>query len=640
MTTKYLFDINSPQDLKKIPQDQLPLVCQEIRDLILRVVSQRGGHLASNLGAVELTVALHYLYDAPYDKIVWDVGHQSYTHKILTGRRERFCTLRSYKGISGFPKPTESIYDTFVSGHANTAISAGLGMLTAMDKQHKKGHVISLIGDATLTGGMAYEALNNAGHMKKNFLVILNDNEMAISKNVGGIARYLNKIITTPFYNRLKKDMEFLLNKIPSLGKNVIKTSQKLEEGIKNLFVPGALFEELGFRYFGPVDGHDIFELLSILRSIKDNPEPMILHIITKKGKGYKPAEDNPENFHGAVPFEVETGEAKNKTKSDKFTGVFGKTMVELAQQNNHIVGITAAMCSGTGLTEFAHTYPDRFYDVGIAEQHAVTFAGGLAKEGMRPVVAIYSSFMQRAYDQVIHDVCLQNVPVCFVMDRAGLVGEDGPTHHGAYDISFLRAVPNLVVAQPKDGNELRSLLATATDYPGPFAIRIPKTSVPVPTDYTKPLTRIDVGKGEIIHTGTDATIITIGNHVHTVQTVCDELAKEGMNIGIVNARFIKPLDKELLISLFALNKPIITIEDNALAGGFGSAVLELLHDTGHSSTPVLRLGIKDEFITHGSLDILYHLCDIDNEGIKKRIVEFMQHIANESFLTISKPFK
>lgn len=637
MSTKYLFDVNSPQDVKKIPQDQLPVLCQEIRDLILHVVSKRGGHLASNLGAVEIAVALHYLYDMPQDKVVWDVGHQCYPHKIITGRRERFCSLRSYQGISGFPNQNESRYDAFIAGHANTAISAALGMNAALDVQQKKGHVIAVIGDASLTGGMAYEALNNAAHLKKNFLVILNDNEMAISRNVGGMSKYLNKIITAPFYNRLKKDMESLIGRIPTVGKNVVKTSQKLEEGLKNLIVPGALFEELGFRYFGPVDGHNIFDLLDIMRSIKDNPEPMILHVITKKGKGYKPAEMAPEKFHGAVPFDIETGKAHSKSKKLKFTDVFGATAIELAEANNKVVAITAAMKSGTGLTAYADKFPDRFFDVGIAEQHAVTFAGGLAKEGIRPIVAIYSSFMQRAYDQVVHDVCLQNVPVTFVLDRAGLVGEDGPTHHGVFDLSFMRAVPNLVVAQPKDGNELRNLLRTAVDHNGPFAIRIPKTAVPVSFEENKD-ERIEVGKGEWIRMGDDATIITLGNHVYEVQKVCDELAREGMHVGIVNARFVKPLDTELIDSVLVNRKPIITIEDNALMGGFGSAILEYITDAGYHHIPVLRLGIKDEFITHGSLDILYRLCEIDQEGIAKRVREFLEKQQSENpFFSISR---
>lgn len=635
MAAKYLDDINSPQDLKKVPEDQLPVLCSEIRDLIIKVVSERGGHLASSLGAVEIAVALHYLFDTPHDKIVWDVGHQAYAHKILTGRRERFSTLRSYDGISGFPNPNESMYDTFIVGHANTAISAALGMLTAIDKQHKKSNVIAVIGDATLTGGMAYEALNNAGHLRKNFLVILNDNEMAISKNVGSISKYLNRLITTPIYNRLKKDMEQLIYKIPSLGPNVVKTSHKLEEGIKNLIVPGAIFEEMGFRYFGPADGNNIFELLDILRGIKDNQEPMILHLLTKKGKGYKPAENGPENYHGTVPFEIDSGEPRNKQHLVRYTDVFGSAIVELAEKDEKIVAITAAMCSGTGLTEFSQRFPDRFFDVGIAEQHGVTFAGGLAKEGYRPVVAIYSTFLQRAYDQVIHDVCLQNVPVCFILDRSGLVGDDGPTHHGVFDLSYLRSIPNIVLAQPKDGLELKSLLYTALSHEGPFAIRFPRNVVPIPFE-NKPVEKINVGKGEIIREGHDAFIITLGNHVYVAQEVCDELAKTvGIDIGIINARFIKPLDTELLKSVIHDQKPIVTIEDNVLMGGFGSAVLEAIQDMGYFNTPVLRLGIKDEFITHGKLSILYHLCGLDKEGIQKNIVEFIQKVSATSFLGI-----
>ncbi|MDX9702476.1 MAG: 1-deoxy-D-xylulose-5-phosphate synthase [Candidatus Auribacterota bacterium] len=636
MTKKYLFDINSPQDVKKIPQDQLPILCQEIRDLIIKVVSMRGGHLASSLGAVEIITALHYLFDAPHDKIIWDVGHQAYAHKILTGRREQFCSLRTYKGISGFPNQFESIYDTFIVGHANTAISVGLGMLTAMNMRRINGKVISVIGDATLTGGMAYEALNNAGHMKKNFLVILNDNEMAISKNVGGMSKYLNKIITAPIYNRLKKDISLLLEKIPTIGHNVIKTSQKLEESIKNLIVPGIIFEELGFRYFGPVDGNDIFELIKIIKSIKDNSEPTILHVITKKGKGYKPAEENPESFHGAVPFIIETGEPAKKTSVTRYTDVFGDALVDIAKENTKVVAITAAMCSGTGLKQFEEKFPDRFFDVGIAEQHAVTFAGGMAKEGMRPIVAIYSTFLQRSYDQVMHDVCLQNVPVCFAIDRGGLVGTDGPTHHGVFDLSYLRNIPRMVVAQPKDGNELRSLLKTSVNYDGPFAIRFPRNTIPAPMK-NEPMTEIPVGTAEIIRQGSDAHILTLGNHVYIAQEVCDKLANEGLNVGVVNARFIKPLDLDMIKTVIKDNKPIITIEDNVLMGGFGSAVLEAIQDMGFHAVPVLRLGIKDEFITHGELPELYHLCGLDSEGIRKSIESFLERISSRSIFAISE---
>jgi len=634
---KYLFEINSPNDLKKIPLDQLPLLCKEIRDLIIHVVSKRGGHLASSLGAVEIAVALHYLFNTPDDKIVWDVGHQAYAHKILTGRREKFCTLRSYNGICGFPNQNESEYDSFIVGHANTAISAAFGMLNAFDKQNKSNKVIAVIGDATLTGGMAYEGLNNAGHLKKNFLVILNDNEMAISKNVGGISKYLNKIITAPIYNKLKKDVEQLLEKIPSIGQNVVKTSHKVEEIIKNLIVPGAIFEELGFRYFGPVDGNDIHELLKILNSIKDNHEPMILHVITKKGKGYKPAENCPENYHGTVPFEIQTGVPLNKDNSVRFTDVFGESIFKLAQKDNRIVAITAAMCSGTGLTKFAQVYPDRFFDVGIAEQHAVTFAGGMAKEGMKPFVAIYSTFLQRGYDQVVHDVCLQNVPVCFILDRGGLVGEDGPTHHGVFDISFLRHIPNMVLCQPKDGKELDSLMKCAVSHNGPFAIRFPRNKIPLNCGQDNADSEISIGKGELLRDGADALIITIGAHVYIANEICEELSAVGMDLGLINARFIKPLDKDLILLALKEHKPVITIEDNVIAGGFGSAVLELLNDSGYYNIPVLRLGIKDKFIPHGDLVNLYRLCGLDKESIKKSIINFLQEIPSNTVLAISE---
>ncbi len=635
MAKNYLSRIKTPSDLKNIPQSDLPEVCQEIRDLIIEVVSHRGGHLASSLGAVEIATAIHYVYNTPDDKIVWDVGHQAYAHKILTGRAERFSTLRSYKGIGGFPNQNESDYDSYIVGHANTAISVALGMATAMEHKKIQNKAVAVIGDATLTGGMAYEALNNAGHRKKNFLVILNDNEMSISKSVGGMSAHLNRIITAPIYNKLKKDMEQWLGKIPTIGQSVIKTSHKVEESIKGLIVPGLIFEEIGLRYFGPVDGHDIGSLIKILNSIKDNPEPMILHVVTKKGKGYKPAEDSPETFHGAAPFEISTGEPKSKTKPVSYTNVFGDTLCEMAMVDDKIVAITAAMSSGTGLNKFAAEYPDRFFDVGIAEQHAVTFSGGLAKEGLKPVVAIYSSFLQRAYDQVIHDVCLQNVPVCFVLDRGGLVGEDGPTHHGVFDLSFLRAIPNIVIAQPKDGMELKGMMKTGIDYNAPFAIRIPRNKIPIPLK-GEPVVPIPVGKGELLREGTDAVIVTLGNHVYIADEVCRDLSAQGVDVGLVNARYVKPLDEELIKTLLLTPKPIITIEDNALAGGFGSAVLETVNKLGGYDVPILRLGIKDEFIPHGELDKLYRLCGLDKEGIQNSITKFLNKISTKSFLVIS----
>ncbi len=634
---KYIVDINSPEDLKKIPQDQLPEVCQEIRDIIINVVSKRGGHLASSLGAVEIAVALHYIFNTPNDKIVWDVGHQAYAHKILTGRRDKFHTLRSYNGISGFPNQNESEYDSFIVGHANTAISAAWGMLNAIEKKGLKDRVIAVIGDATLTGGMAYEALNNAGHSKKNFLVILNDNEMAISKNVGGISNYLNKIISAPIYNRLKKDMEQFIEKIPSIGQNVIKTSHKLEEIIKNLIVPGAIFEDLGFRYFGPVDGNNITELIKMLNSIKNNTEPMILHVLTKKGKGYIPAENGPESYHGTVPFEIESGAPINKDKTVRYTDVFGEVIYNLAQKNQNIVAITAAMCSGTGLTKFAQSFPDRFYDVGIAEQHAVTFAGGMAKEGMKPFVAIYSTFLQRGFDQVLHDVCLQNVPVCFILDRGGLVGEDGPTHHGVFDISFLRSIPNMVLCQPKDGKELEALMKCGFSHDGPFAIRFPRSKIPVEYVAQQISQEINIGKGELIRDGADATIITLGNHVYTANEICNELSYNGLEIGLINARFIKPLDRDLILSVLKEHKPIITIEDNVITGGFGSAVMEFINENGYYNIPLLRIGIEDKFIPHGDLSTLYRLCGLDKESIKNSIRNFMQKISSHSYLSISE---
>ncbi len=635
MSKNYLSRINSPDDLKGVSLSDLPEVCQEIRNLIIDVVSNRGGHLASSLGAVEIATAIHYVYNTPEDKIVWDVGHQAYAHKILTGRAQRFSTLRSYKGISGFPNQNESDYDSYIVGHANTAISVALGMATAMEYQKIENKAVAVIGDATLTGGMAYEALNNAGHRKKNFLVILNDNEMSISKSVGGMSAHLNRLITAPMYNKLKKDMEQWVGKIPTIGHSVVKTSHKVEESIKGLIVPGLIFEEMGFRYFGPVDGHDVVSLIKILNSIKDNPEPMILHVVTKKGKGYKPAEDFPEAFHGAAPFDISTGESKTKSKPVSYTNIFGDVLAEMASVDDKIVAITAAMCSGTGLKKFAANYPDRFFDVGIAEQHAVAFAGGLAKEGLKPVVAIYSSFMQRAYDQFIHDVCLQNVPVCFVLDRGGLVGEDGPTHHGVFDLSYLRAIPNIVIAQPKDGMELKAMMKSGVEHDAPFAIRIPRNKIPVPfkDEFVEP---IAIGKGELLRKGSYAVIITLGNHVYIADEICEDLSAQGIEIGLVNARYIKPIDEELIKSILISPKPIITIEDNAIEGGFGSAVLETVNKLGLTDIPMLRLGIKDKFVPHGELDKLYHLCGLDKEGIQNSITKFLNKISTKSFLSIS----
>lgn len=603
--------VNNPKDLKSLSIVQLPQLAEEIRQLIISTVTQTGGHLASSLGAVELIIAIHYVFNTPIDKIVYDVGHQAYAHKIITGRRAIFHTLRQLNGISGFIRPEESPYDTFISGHSSTAISSALGMAKARDLNGGNYKVIAVIGDGTLTGGLSYEALNNAGHSIKNFIIILNDNEMAISRCVGAMARYLNKIITSPIYNRIKKDLQTFINKILPLGQAVVDIGKRIEEGLKGILVPGIIFEELGFRYFGPIDGHNINTIIETLKSVKDIEQPVILHVLTKKGKGYKYAEEDPEDYHGVSQ--------KIQTTVPTYTEVFSSTLVKLAKFNPKIVAITAAMPQGTGLDKFRDIFPQRFFDVGIAEEHAVTFAGGLAISGYHPVVAIYSTFLQRAYDQIVIDVCLQNLPVVFAIDRAGLVGEDGPTHHGVFDIAYMRHIPNLVMMAPKDENELQHMLFTALNYNGPVSIRYPRgIGVGVPLDTQ--LRNIEIGKAELINEGRDGVIIALGPMIGIAKEVIKLLRRDGIQLGLANARFIKPLDKELLTEI-AKNYPcIITIEDHALSGGFGSAVLEFLSDNNLNQTQCIRFGIPDRFIQHGNISQLRELLGLTPSSIAERI--------------------
>lgn len=617
--------INSPDDLRQVPEEDLPKLADELREAIIETVSKTGGHLAPSLGVVDLTVALHYAFDTPKDKIIWDVGHQAYAHKLLTGRRERFKTLRQYGGISGFPKREESPYDNFNVGHASTSISAALGMVAARDIKGEEFRVIAVIGDGSISAGLAFEGLNQAGHLKKNMIVILNDNEMSISPNVGALSAYLNRMMTGNFYTKLRQETKTFLQNIPRVGESMFNIAKKAEESIKGFMAPGLLFEELGFQYVGPIDGHRIDHLLETFRNIKDFTWPVLVHVITKKGKGCEFAECNPSQFHGTPPFDPETGKAAaKKQKVMSYTEVFGQTMVTLAEDNDKVVAITAAMSDGTGLEQFATQYPDRFFDVGIAESHGVTFACGLATEGMRPVAAIYSTFMQRAYDQVMHDLCLQNLPVTLALDRAGLVGEDGPTHHGVFDIAYLRHLPNMVIMAPKDENELQHMLKTALDHNGPATVRYPRgTGLGVPMD--QELKALTIGKGEILQDGDDLAIIAIGNMVKPAQEAGERLKAGGISATVVSARFVKPLDEELILRLAKKTGRIVTVEEHALQGGFGSAVLECIEDNRLSAVKVLRIGLPDRFIEHGTQAVLRQKYGLDTEGIFASVKDFVE---------------
>ncbi len=614
--------IQSPEDLKNLPPEQLPELAEEVREFLLSTVSETGGHLGSNLGAVELTLALHYCFTTPQDKIVWDVGHQAYTHKILTGRRDRFSTQRQYKGISGFPKRSESVHDAFGVGHASTSISAGLGMAVADHLDQKKNNVIAVIGDGSLTGGIAFEGLNQAGHLKKNFIVVLNDNEMSISKNVGAFSAFVSRKMTTRHFRELKREMKELLTNIPAFGKDILKFARRAENSLKGFLTPGALFEALGFDYIGPIDGHDLPNLIEVFNNAREFDGPLLIHVMTTKGKGYHPAETMPDKFHGVGAFDLSTGKAPAKAASLSYTEVFGRTLVDLATEDPKVVAITAAMPDGTGLNYFADALPERFFDVGIAEQHGICFAAGLAADGFKPVAAIYSSFMQRAYDQVFHDVCLQKLPVVIAMDRAGLVGDDGPTHHGAFDLSFMRHLPGLTFMAPKDENELRHMLKTALDLKAPVALRYPRgAGYGVPLD--KKLVTLPIGKGELLREGTDLTIVAIGSTVMPAVNAAEKLAEQGISAAVVNARFIKPLDTDLILGQAKTTGRIMTVEENVLQGGFGSAVLELLQDHGMYQVKVKRLGIADQYIEQGSQSQLRKDVGIDSEGIATAAAAF-----------------
>jgi 1-deoxy-D-xylulose-5-phosphate synthase len=622
-------NIKSPYDLKKLSVPQLKELAKELRELIIERVAINGGHLASNLGVVDLTIALHYVFNSPVDKIIWDVGHQSYAHKILTGRLKAFSTIRQYGGISGFPRIIESPHDTFGTGHSSTSISSALGIIEARDQKKERFKVIAIIGDGALNAGLAFEGLNHAGHLKKDIIVILNDNEMSISPNVGALSAYLRRIMMGDLYTRFKKETKLFLERIPKVGEPVLRIAQKAEDTVKGFFVPGILFEELGFEYVGPIDGHKIELLIETFKRFKDFPAPVLIHTITKKGKGYEPAEKNPGIFHGVGPFKIETGEQSLSVKTS-YSEIFGRCLVRLAKSDNRIVAITAAMTEGTGLTEFVKTFPKRFYDVGIAESHAVTFAAGLAIQGLKPVVAIYSTFLQRAYDEIVHDVCLQNLPVVFAIDRAGIVGEDGPTHNGAFDLSYLRHIPNITIMAPKDGNELQCMLRTALSHNGPTAIRYPRGAITNLQEGGE-LKKIPIGKSEILREGKDILIIAIGNTVLPALTASQILSELGIDACVVNARFVKPIDIDLIANLAEEIKHILTVEENTIIGGFGSAVLEELNKAGVGGIRIKMLGLPDRFIEHGSQSLLRKNLGLDAEGIAREALALIRKESEKS---------
>ncbi|WP_414714929.1 1-deoxy-D-xylulose-5-phosphate synthase [Sporomusa sp.] len=621
---KLLDGINGPQDLKSLSLGQLEKLAGEIRELLIHTVSTNGGHLAPNLGVVELTLALHRAFDSPKDKFIWDVGHQAYVHKILTGRHKQFSTLRKTGGISGFPKRCESQHDVFGAGHSSTSISSALGVALARDMSGDNYNVVGVIGDGSLTGGQAYEALNHAGHLGINLTVILNDNEMSIAKNVGAMSEYLAKMRTAPTYSKVKHDIEYLLRRIPAIGDSVAKTAERVKDSLKYFLVPGMLFEELGFTYFGPIDGHNIPSILDVLDKTKSVKGPVLIHLLTQKGKGYAPAECNADKFHGVGPFCIETGEVIKTEGAPSYTQVFGDTLVKLAEQNPDIVAITAAMPEGTGLKKFSAKYPKRFFDVGIAEQHAVTLAAGMATQGKRPVVAIYSTFMQRGYDQILHDVCLQNLPVIFMLDRAGVVGEDGATHHGVFDYSFLRHIPNMVIMAPKDEDELRHMLYTATELNAPVAIRYPRGNG-LGVELKPKFTKLESGKAEELLQGKDVVFLAVGTMVEACRSAAGLLEEKGIAAGVVNARFVKPLDEQVIRQLARDIGIIITVEDNVLAGGFGSAVLEYVNSQHLNWVKVLRLGLPDKYIEHGPRGYLMTQYGLDHQGIAASVEAFIR---------------
>ena len=610
--------IQKENDIKQLKPEELEKLAEEIRQFLVEKISVTGGHLASNLGVVELTMALHLAFELPQDKMIWDVGHQSYTHKILTGRRAGFDDLRKYGGMSGFPKRKESECDAFDTGHSSTSISAGLGYVAARDIKGEEHSVISIIGDGAMTGGMAYEALNNASRLKSNFIIVLNDNNMSISENVGGMSRYLNGLRTAEAYTGLKKGVEDTLMKIPVQGEKILYQMKKTKSGLKQLFVPGMFFEDMGITYLGPVDGHDIRKLYKTFQEAKRVDHAVLVHVLTKKGKGYVPAEENPSRFHGIVPFDIETGEAKEKSSKDSYTDIFSKVFCDIAKQNDAVVGITAAMADGTGLARFARMFPDRFFDVGIAEEHALTFAAGLAAGGLKPVVAVYSSFLQRAFDQTIHDVCLQNLPVMIAVDRAGLVGSDGETHQGLFDLSFLNMIPNMTILSPKNRWEMADMVRFCADFQYPVALRYPRGAAYEGLSAFR--TPIVYGKSEILYEEEDIAVIFVGHMAELAVQVRNRLKEIGYHCSLINARFVKPLDTEMLEALTKDHRLFVTIEENVLSGGFGEQVLHYV-SRAKLDVGVRCIGIPDDYVEHGNVDLLRREVGLDAETIVKQII-------------------
>ena len=605
--------INGPEDIKKLTGKELDILRQEIRDFLIGKISRTGGHLASNLGVVELTMAIYLVFDLPKDKIIWDVGHQSYTHKILSGRKGEFDDLRQYGGMSGFPKRKESPCDAFDTGHSSTSISAGLGLAQARDVSGQDHFVVSVIGDGALTGGMAYEALNNAARMKKNFIIILNDNNMSISENVGGMSRYLNGIRTGDGYLDLKKYVTNVLSRIPVIGDELIDKISRTKNGIKQLLIPGMLFENMGITYLGPVDGHDVKALARALKEAKKLDHAVLVHVITKKGKGYEPAEKNPSRFHGVEPFDVLTGESKKEKKNPSYTDVFSKTICQLAEKDPKITAVTAAMPDGTGLKRFSRLYPDRFFDVGIAEEHAVTSAAGMAAGGLKPVVAVYSSFLQRGFDQILHDVCIQNLPVVFAVDRAGLVGSDGETHQGIFDLSFLSAIPNMSIFAPKNLWELKAGLEFAVSFGGPFAIRYPRgEAYRGLKEFNAP---VEYGRGEMLYEEKDIALLAVGSMVSTGEHVREKLKSEGWSCTLANGRFVKPFDEELVDRLAKNHWLNVTMEENVLQGGYGLMVTRYIHEH-YPHVKVMNIAIPDGYVEHGNVSLLRKGLGIDSDSV------------------------
>jgi len=634
-----LDEIQSPADLRKLPRAKLPQLAAEIRNLIVDVVAHTGGHLASSLGAVELAIAVHYVFDTPRDRVIWDVGHQAYAHKILTGRREAFSSLRQHGGISGFTRRSESLYDSFSTGHSGTSISAGLGMACASFLKNEDTKVIAIIGDGSLTAGLAYEGLNQAGGiLKRDLIVILNDNEMSISRNVGALSSFLSRTFSAKKLQELRRELGFFFKKLPRIGEDIYQLAKRTEESFKSFVTPGMLFEAFNFEYFGPINGHRIDHLIDILNNIKYIREPVLLHVTTTKGKGYAPAEKNPVYFHGCSRFDSKSGTCTDpKAEAPTYTEVFGRTLVELAQKDTRVVAVTAAMPEGTGLSQFAQLYPDRFFDVGIAEQHAVTFAAGMAAEGFRPFVAIYSTFLQRAYDQILHDVCLERLPVILALDRGGLVGEDGATHHGAFDFSYLRSLPNMVVMAPRDENELRRMMLTALQHAGPIAFRYPRGAAPG-RPFDAVVNPIPIGSAEVLREGPDVVLMAIGASVGEALAAHDLLSEQGVLATVVDCRFVKPLDAGLAVELARRIPRVVTIEENVRQGGFGSAVLEAFNDAGLDSVAVERIGLPDAFVEHGSQSLLRCKYGLNAAAICKAVLGFLNR--NGPLPAFDRPFR